>query len=200
MARGSNDLDVTGRAARLREVDLQRFFRPSSVLVLGASDTAGKPTSAMTRKITEWAARWGAAVHYVNPNRDTVNGHPCHRSVDEVPGDVDLAVILTGDAIEGFRAVLPKSPRFAVIFAAGFAEVGDEGGAKQAELAALVAASDTHLLGPNTNLNAFEIFDDALDGARLALDHAVRPPRSPHLPGPGARHRDGLLGAHRQRG
>jgi acyl-CoA synthetase (NDP forming) len=140
--------------------------------VLGASDTQGKPTSAMTRKIRAWAERWGAAVYYVNPNRDTVDGLPCHRSVDEVPvepGELDLAVILTGNALEAFSTVTAKRPRYAVIFAAGFAEVGTDGERLQAELTELVGATETHLLGPNTNLNAFEVFRDDLDGKRLAL-------------------------------
>jgi acyl-CoA synthetase (NDP forming) len=163
-------LDVSGRPVELRALDLDRFFTPRSVLILGASDGAGKPTAAMTRKLRAWAAAKGADVHHVNPNRDTVDGLPCHRRVEDVPADtVDLAVILTGDAVEAFRAVQPKAPRYAVIFAAGFAEVGPDGEARQAELAELVNASPTRLLGPNTNLNAFELFRDDLDGARIAL-------------------------------
>lgn len=162
-------LDVTGRPTALRELDLDRFFRPRSVAVVGASDTAGKPTSAMTRKIRAWSETFGASFFPVNPNRDTVDGLACLKSITEVPGDVDLAVILTGNAIESFEGVLEKKPAFAVIFAAGFAEVGSDGVAQQERLAAIVHASDTHLLGPNTNLNAFETFRDDLPGKRLAL-------------------------------
>jgi acyl-CoA synthetase (NDP forming) len=161
--------DVSGRPTALRQVDLDRFFRPQSVVVLGASDTEGKPTSAMTRKLRAWADQFGATVHYVNPNRATVDGLPCHRSIADVPGDVDLVVILTGNAVAAFSEALEKKPAFAVIFAAGFAEVGAEGERLQAELETVVAASDTHLLGPNTNLNAFETFRDDLTGRRLAL-------------------------------
>ncbi len=162
-------LDATGRPIELRTVDLGRFFRPRSMVVIGASDSKGKPPAAMTRKLRAWAAHHGAAVHLVNPNREAVDGAPCHRSIDEVPGEIDLAVILTGDAVESFRAVLERQPGFAVIFAAGFAEVGEDGERQQAELAELVAGSDTHLLGPNTNLNALETFRDDLVGRRLAL-------------------------------
>jgi acyl-CoA synthetase (NDP forming) len=153
----------------LRAIDLDRFFRPRSVVVLGASDTPNKPTSAMTRKIRAWADQFGATFHPVNPNRDEVDGVPCVPSIEDVHGDIDLAVILTGNAVEAFESVVERKPRFAVIFAAGFAEVGADGEAQQARLARLVAASDTHLLGPNTNLNAFETFRDDLPGKRLAL-------------------------------
>src|SRR4051794_22494267 len=153
----------------VRALDLDTFFRPRSVAVLGASDTPNKPTSAMTRKIRAWSEQFGAAFHPVNPNRDAVDGVPCVSSIDDVPGEVDLAVILTGNAVEAFESVLDKKPKFAVIFAAGFAEVGAAGEREQARLAEIVQRSDTHLLGPNTNLNAFETFRDDLPGKRLAL-------------------------------
>jgi acyl-CoA synthetase (NDP forming) len=152
----------------LRNQDLDTFFRPRSVAVLGASDTPGKPTSAMTRKIKQWAEHFGATIHPVNPNRDEVYGLPCQASIDEVEGDIDLAVILTGNAVEAFESVLDKKPRFAVIFAAGFAETGADGEAQQGRLAEIVSASDTRLLGPNTNLNAFETYRE-LPGKRIAL-------------------------------
>jgi acyl-CoA synthetase (NDP forming) len=155
--------------AGLRAIDLDTFFRPRSVVVLGASDTPNKPTSAMTRKIRAWSEQFGASFHPVNPNRETVDGLPCHSSIDEVPGEIDLAVILTGNAVEAFQSVLDKKPKFAVIFAAGFAEVGADGEREQARLAEIVHASNTRLLGPNTNLNAFETFREDLPGKRLAL-------------------------------
>jgi acyl-CoA synthetase (NDP forming) len=160
---------VTGRPVALRDLDLDRFFRPRSLAIIGASDTTGKPTAAMTRKIRAWSEQFGAAFYPVNPNRATVDGVPCFASIADVPEDVDVAVILTSDAIEAFEAVLDKKPAFAVIFAAGFAEVGAEGEAQQEKLADVVLASDTRLLGPNTNLNAFETFRTDLPGRRLAL-------------------------------
>jgi acyl-CoA synthetase (NDP forming) len=153
----------------LRDLDLDTFFRPRSVAVLGASDAPGKPTSAMTRKIMQWADYFGASIHAVNPNRDEVYGLPCHPSIDDVDVDIDLAVILTGNAIEGFESILDKKPRFAVIFAAGFAEAGTDGEVQQARLSEIVHGSDTRLLGPNTNLNAFETYRDDLPGKRIAL-------------------------------
>lgn len=168
-SRTGTPIDVTGRPARLRDVDLDRFFRPKSVAVIGASDTSARPNTAMWRKIRDWGEKWGATVYPVNPNRDTIDGVKAYDSVAEVPGDLDLAVILVGQAVEAFEAVLEKKPGFAVIFTAGFAEVGREGEELQARLEKLVAEGETHLLGPNTNLNAFEIYDDRNPGPALAL-------------------------------
>jgi acyl-CoA synthetase (NDP forming) len=153
----------------LRELDLDAFFHPRSVAVIGASDTRATPTAAMTRKIKDWAEHFGATIRPVNPNRSEVYGLACHASLDDVDDEIDLAVILTGNAVEAFESILDKKPKFAVIFAAGFAETGADGEAQQRRLSEIVHGSDTRLLGPNTNLNAFETFRDDLPGKRIAL-------------------------------
>lgn len=162
-------VDVTGRATALRALDLDRFFHPRSIAVIGASDTPGRPATTMFAKLRAWGEAHGAAVHPVNPNRAEVDGLPCFASVADVPGELDLAAILVGDAVAAFRDVVARGTRFAVVFAAGFAEAGPAGAARQAELAELVERSGTRLLGPNTNLNAFETFRDDLPGPAIAL-------------------------------
>src|SRR5438067_10963071 len=168
---GGNEqrLDVTGRPVALRTVDLDTFFHPRTVAVIGASDTPHRPNTAMYEKISGWAAATGARVFPVNPNRDTIGGARCYASILDVPDDVDLACILVDDVAGVLAQVVEKKGRFAVVFAAGFAEVGAKGEARQAELQALVAGSDVHLLGPNTNLNAFELFRTDLPGKAIAL-------------------------------
>jgi len=161
--------DVTGRPVAPRALDLDTFFRPRTVAVVGASDNPRRPNTAMHQKISAWARAAGARVFPVNPNRDEIDGVACHRSVLDVPADVDLAVILVGDALPALEEAIEKKARFAVVFAAGFAEVGAEGEKLQRQMEELVAGSDLHLLGPNTNLNAFEQFRDDLPGRSIAL-------------------------------
>lgn len=162
-------LDASGRPTALRTVPLEHFFSPRSMAVIGASDTEGRPNTAIFRRLKEWAAPKGTTVHPVNPNRETVDGDPCFPSVTDVPGEVDLAVILTGDVAGSVDAAIEKGVTFAVAFGSGFAEVGEEGKQAQDALTETILASDLHLLGPNTNLNAFEQFRDDLDGPAIAL-------------------------------
>ncbi len=162
-------VDVTGRPTALRDLDLGRFFSPRTVALIGASDNPKRPNAAMTRKLLAWADEHGVEVFLVNPNRDTIGGRPCLASVDDLPDGIDLAVILVGDAVDAFEAVVAKAPRFAVIFAAGFAETGAAGARLQAQLERLVATGETRLLGPNTNLNAFESFTEGNPGRAVAL-------------------------------
>jgi len=152
-------LDATGRPTELRTVDLDRFFAPRTVAVLGASDTPGGQAAIMTTKLRVWSEARGATLYPVNPRRDTVDGHPCFSSLSDVPGPVDLAVVLHPDALAGFAEIAAAGAGFAVVFAAGFAESGAAGVEAQARLEQLVAEGSTRLLGPNTNLNAFELFD-----------------------------------------
>ncbi|MFD8145893.1 acetate--CoA ligase family protein [Streptomyces sp. NPDC059708] len=163
------EVDVSGRPLHSDVPDLDRFFRPESVAVIGASDTEGRPNTGITRQLIAWAERVGARVHPVHPTRTSVFGLPCHASVAELPEQVDLAVLLVADPIPVIEELADTKVKFAVAFASGFAETGESGAAAQARLAAAVRRSGLRLLGPNTNLNAFENFREDLDGPAIAL-------------------------------
>ncbi|CAL9486971.1 acetate--CoA ligase family protein [Streptomyces sp. enrichment culture] len=163
------DLDVSGRPLHADVPDLDRFFRPRSVAVIGASDTEGRPRTGITRQLADWAGRVGARLYPVHPNRPSVLGLPCCPSVADLPEQVDLAVVLVGDPLPVIEELAEAKARFAVVFASGFAETGPEGEAAQRRLAAAVERSGMRLLGPNTNLNAFERFREDLQGPAIAL-------------------------------
>ncbi|MFI6037412.1 acetate--CoA ligase family protein [Streptomyces sp. NPDC051315] len=167
----ADDLDVSGRPLYTAVPDLDRFFRPESVAVIGASDAEGRPNTGVTRQLAAWAQRVGARLHPVHPTRETVFGTPCCPSVAALPEQVDLAVLLVADPLPVIEELAEAKARFAVVFASGFAETGAEGAAAQERLTAAVrrARSGMRLLGPNTNLNAFERFRDDLDGPAIAL-------------------------------
>ncbi|MFE3408408.1 acetate--CoA ligase family protein [Streptomyces mirabilis] len=164
-----DDLDVSGRPLYADAPDLDRFFRPESVAVVGASDAEGRPNTGITRQLIAWAERVGARLHPVHPTRRSVFGIPCFPSLADLPEQVDLAVLLVGDPLPVIGELAEAKVKFAVAFASGFAETGAEGAAAQAHLAAAVRRAGLRLLGPNTNLNAFEKFRDDLDGPAIAL-------------------------------
>ncbi|MEC4575858.1 acetate--CoA ligase family protein [Streptomyces virginiae] len=162
-------VDVSGRPLHADVPDLDRFFRPESVAVIGASDAEGRPNTGITRRLIAWAERAGARIHPVHPTRPTVFGLACHASVADLPEQVDLAVLLVSDPLPVIEELADTKVKFAVAFASGFAETGGAGAAAQERLAAAVQRSGLRLLGPNTNLNAFEEFRDDLDGPAIAL-------------------------------
>ncbi|MFI6546509.1 acetate--CoA ligase family protein [Streptomyces prunicolor] len=164
-----DDLDVSGRPLYAGVPDLDRFFRPESVAVIGASDAEGRPNTGITRQLMAWAGRVGARLHPVHPTRTTVFDVPCFPSVTDLPEQVDLAVVLVADPLPVIEQLAEAKVKFAVAFASGFAETGEAGALAQAQLAATVGRSGLRLLGPNTNLNAFENFREDLEGPAIAL-------------------------------
>jgi acyl-CoA synthetase (NDP forming) len=169
----SHDLprDVSGRPLALRDVDLDGFLHPRTVAVVGASDASRKPNTLMTARIKAFADANGAAFYPVTPSYPSVQGVATYAAIGDVPGDVDLAVLLTGAerVVDNFEEAVRKQAKFAVIFSAGFSEIGTEGEALEARLAGLARGGATRLLGPNTNLNAFSDFRTDLTGPAIAL-------------------------------
>ena len=49
------DVDVSGRALHLRDVDIGAFLHPKTIALIGASDQSAKPNTAMTRKFAQWS-------------------------------------------------------------------------------------------------------------------------------------------------
>jgi acyl-CoA synthetase (NDP forming) len=129
--------------------DWARVFRPRSVAVLGAS---GRPGSWMARPL-RWLAERGFAgrVYPVNPKYDELSGLPCHPTLADVPGPVDLvlALVPARDAVDAVRAAGEAGAAAIVVFASGFAETGPEGAALQQRLAEAGRDTGVRVIGPN---------------------------------------------------
>ncbi|MEU5835351.1 acetate--CoA ligase family protein [Streptomyces diacarni] len=161
--------DVSGRPLHAPVPDLDRFFRPEAVAVVGASDAEGRPNTGITRQLLAWAEHVGARLYPVHPKRREVFGQACAPAVADLPEPVDVAVLLVADPLPVLEQLADTKTRFAVAFASGFAETGQDGTLAQQQLAEAAARSGVRLLGPNTNLNAFERFRTDLDGPAIAL-------------------------------
>ncbi|HEV3125163.1 MAG TPA: acetate--CoA ligase family protein, partial [Candidatus Dormibacteraeota bacterium] len=150
--------------------DLHRLFHPRRVAVVGASDTPHRPNTALYRKVKAKVEPEGAVVFPVNPTRDSLDGVRCYHSLLDIDGDLDLAVVLTGDPVPAVEEAVQKGVGYVIVFAAGFAEVGtEEGRQAQQRMTELCGPGRTRLMGPNTNANAFEAFRTDLGGRKLAL-------------------------------
>ena len=90
-------------------------------------------------------------IYPVNPNYDELVGQRCYPTLADVPGPVDLVLVLVAaerveDAIRQAAAVGATA---AVVYASGFAEVGPEGVALQQRLTAVARETGVRVLGPN---------------------------------------------------
>ncbi|WP_433802983.1 acetate--CoA ligase family protein [Actinomycetospora sp. CA-084318] len=129
--------------------DWQRILNPRSVALVGASGRAGHP---MARPL-DWLRDRGFAgrVLPVNPRYDELGGLPCYPRLADVPGPVDLvlALVPAERAIATVEEAGAVGAAAVVVFASGFAEVGGDGIAAQAELAEAARRAGVRVIGPN---------------------------------------------------
>ena len=128
---------------------LEPFFSPKSVAVIGASTRREAIGGIVFRNIL--SGDFKGAAYPVNIKGAPVAGVRGYTSIDELPEVVDLAVICLPGArvIEAARSALRAGIRALCVISAGFAEIGEEGRARQDELLELVRAHGGRLVGPN---------------------------------------------------
>ena len=85
----------------------------------------------------------------VNPKRETIGGFACFPSVDDLPEPPDAVFIAVPreQAIDSLARLSAMGAGGAIIYTAGFAEIGGDGPAMEAAL--IEAAGDMAIIGPN---------------------------------------------------
>jgi acetyl coenzyme A synthetase (ADP forming)-like protein len=138
-----------GRERTSAEAAVSHFLRPSSVAVIGASRRRGAVGGELLRNLLE--AGFEGAVYAVNPSADNVQGLPAYRSVLDVEGDVELAVVVVAaeGVVEVARECARKGVRALLVVSGGFSEAGADGRRRQQELLAVCRDAGMRLVGPN---------------------------------------------------
>ncbi len=134
-----------------RESDYFRALTaPRSVALVGASDDPTKLTARPQRFLT--ANGFTGKVFPINPTRDTVLGLPAFRSVLDVGEPIDFAYLMVGTerVIDAVRECGEAGVRVVSVLADGFAEAGEEGRKRQAELVETARRAGIFLIGPNS--------------------------------------------------
>jgi acetyl coenzyme A synthetase (ADP forming)-like protein len=124
-------------------------LRPASVAVIGVSSRQGSVGGAVLSNLR--AAGFGGQLAVVHPRHDVIAGVPAYRTIADVPGPVELAVIaVPAESVIGVaRECGDAGVKALVVLSAGFAEVGGRGRARQAELLGTCRAAGMRLVGPN---------------------------------------------------
>jgi len=125
------------------------FFKPRSVVVIGASRRRGTISGEIFHNLLE--VGFEGPVYPVNANADVVQSVPAYKSVADIPGAVDLAVIVVPAAavVEAARECADKGIRALLIISSGFAETGSEGQALQHALLETARQRGMRIVGPN---------------------------------------------------
>ena len=129
---------------------ISALFKPRSVALVGASDTAGTLGDVLRRNLSEGG--FAGPVYFVNPRHETIAGQPAHRSILDLPEAADLAVILTPAATvpEIIGDCGRKGIRAAVVVSAGFREGGVPGAGFERQLRLQAHKHGLRFLGPNS--------------------------------------------------
>jgi acetyl coenzyme A synthetase (ADP forming)-like protein len=128
---------------------VRSFVSPSSVAVVGASRRAGSVGHETLRNVV--AAGFPGPTYAVNAHADSVLSLPTFRSIGDVPGPVELAVIAVPAAavVDVARQCAAHGVKALVVLSAGFGESGPAGADRQRELVDVCHNSGMRLVGPN---------------------------------------------------
>jgi acetyl coenzyme A synthetase (ADP forming)-like protein len=130
-------------------MSLEPFFKPKTVAVIGVSRQPRKFGHVIFKNFKD--SEFKGKVFPVNPKAEAILGTKAYASVNEIPDEVDLAVIAVPAAVvpSVIDECLSKGVKAAVIISGGFKEIGDEGAKLEQEIKTKIKGKTLRLIGPN---------------------------------------------------
>ncbi|MBI4175750.1 MAG: CoA-binding protein [Candidatus Aenigmarchaeota archaeon] len=152
---------------------LDYFFSPKSIAVVGASRNPSKIGHVVFRNFIE--GKFKGRLYPVNPNAEELFGHKCHKSILEIKGRIDLAIITIPAALvlEAIDQCGKKKIPAVIIITAGFRETGNAD--LEEKLKGKLEKYRIRAMGPNC-LGVYDPYSD-VDTFFLPRYKLVRPAR-----------------------
>ncbi|HET7326661.1 MAG TPA: GNAT family N-acetyltransferase [Nocardioidaceae bacterium] len=164
---------MQSREHRAEARSIERFFNARSVAVIGA--TRRQDTIGLTLVRNLVLGGYTGRVFAVNPAAEPVSGLPAFASVQDIPDQVDLAIVaVPADKVQ--EIVLDcaaKGVHGLVVISSGFAETGEQGRQRQRRLVGLARSYGLRLVGPN----ALGVINTAPSQSLNASISPLMPPR-----------------------
>lgn len=141
---------------------LQALLRPRSVALIGASNRPRSLGGMITERFL--AAGFQGQFFPVNPKQSEVHGHTAHPSIAEVPGEIDLAIVVVPRdfVLPTLEQCREKGVGAVSVITAGFREAGEEGAGLEQRL--IEALGPMRMIGPNCMGQMNTAPDVRLDG------------------------------------
>jgi acetyltransferase len=129
--------------------EMDAFFCPGSVAVVGASRDSEKIGHAILKNILE--SGYDGDVYAINPKADKILGLKAYASVKDITSPLDLAIIVIPEdlVLDAMRECGEKGVQAVIVITAGFGEMGKEGARRERRLAEIAGEHGMRLLGPN---------------------------------------------------
>jgi len=142
IANRNGEEDITRR-------DLDVFFKPKSVAVIGATEREGHVGRSVLWNLI--SSPFGGTVYPVNAKRASILGIRAYPNVASLPEPPELAVVVT--PAETVPSVIADCARVgvrgAVVISAGFRESGQRGAELEREILAVARPTKMRIVGPN---------------------------------------------------
>ncbi len=128
---------------------LEKIFNPSSIAIVGASETPGKAAERRTRSLLEGG--YGGKIFLINPKREMLFGRKTYPSLSDVPEQVDLVMIVIPAPLipNVIGQCVEKGAKGAIIITAGLGETGKEGKEIESQILENAAKGNVRIIGPN---------------------------------------------------
>ncbi len=137
------------REAAASAAAVRGFLRPRSVAVIGAARERGTIGGELFHNCL--SAGFPGPVYPVNPKAAVVQSVPAYKSVMDVPGPVDLAILCVPSAmvVPTAEECAQKGVHSLVVISAGFGEAGEKGREMQQQLVDTCRRHGMRIVGPN---------------------------------------------------
>ena len=128
---------------------LDKIMKPKSIAVVGASTKEHTIGSDIMKRLQEY--NFNGKIYPVNPKGGIIEGLQAYTSVLEIPGEVDLAIIVVNAkfVLDTIDQCHEKGIKGLCIITAGFKETGAEGAEAEKQLLAKVREYGMRCVGPN---------------------------------------------------
>jgi acetyltransferase len=126
---------------------LERLFNPKSIAIIGASTQPNKLGALALRALRDFDAK----KFPVNPRHSTIDGLKCYSSTADIGEEIDLVIIALGPqhVPSALSDCAEAGVGGAIIFSAGFKELGPTGEEHQKRIKEIADAAHIAVMGPN---------------------------------------------------
>ena len=126
---------------------LTGLLRPKSIAVIGASATPGKIGHTVVKNLIEGG--YEGKIYPINPSVDEILGYTAHKSILDVPGQVDAAAITIPAkfVLDVVKECGEKGVKGIIVITSGFSEVGEK--ELEDEMVRIAHHYGMRVLGPN---------------------------------------------------
>ena len=149
----------------------EQFFNPKSIAIIGASRKKNSAGQGIVKSLLKGGVfnhktnrPFKGKIYPINPKATSILSLKCYKSILDIKGKIDLAIIVVPAKIVKFvmNECAKKKIKGVIIISAGFGEIGIKGQELEHEILSIAKKAKIRIIGPNclglirpsSNLNA----------------------------------------------